>query len=398
MHRGRQLRRRARARARQRRRERPAGRARSTSQRGDVFEWLRRARDSRRSFDLIVLDPPKLAPRRARTPSARRAPTRTSTCSRSSCCGRAGVLLTFSCSAAISADLFQKIVASAAADARRRRGVRAPARPGRRSPGRAGVPRGRVPEGPCVCRCRALERSRRDHPAIWGCGAAVRLISSPAHLLEGLAMTWFWDRRPCCSRSRCWRCPLVRAARRQSGQREGEADIELGANQASDIETERGFARQRRRQQRQRVAAHRCGGGRRRLRLAIQVRLDAINMLGFADPGATGMRRPALRGPAPARADRDARRAPARRRRAVPRRSASASPASTTIRTARGEEFSRSGFVVQPARQLRPARDESAALALLGWLNLGEPGRERDLRRARRHLPATRTTTRSAGA
>jgi len=44
----------------------------------DVFQALRNLRREGREFDLIVLDPPKFAPRR-RTPRAPRADTRTST-------------------------------------------------------------------------------------------------------------------------------------------------------------------------------------------------------------------------------------------------------------------------------------------------------------------------------
>ena len=48
----------------------------------DVFAALRTLRDQRRSFDLVVLDPPKFAPTAAHAEKAPRARTRTSTCSR----------------------------------------------------------------------------------------------------------------------------------------------------------------------------------------------------------------------------------------------------------------------------------------------------------------------------
>jgi 23S rRNA (cytosine1962-C5)-methyltransferase len=54
----------------------------------DVFEELRALKKAGARFDLIILDPPKFAPPRP-TPSAPRAPTRTSTCSASACSIRA---------------------------------------------------------------------------------------------------------------------------------------------------------------------------------------------------------------------------------------------------------------------------------------------------------------------
>lgn len=85
---------------------------------GDAFEILRRLRDRRSEFDLVILDPPKYASSAGHVEKASRkykdinllgikllAP--------------GGRLLTFSCSGAVSADLFQKIVAGAAVDARK---------------------------------------------------------------------------------------------------------------------------------------------------------------------------------------------------------------------------------------------------------------------------------------
>lgn len=84
---------------------------------GDAFQVLRRFRDSRRQFDLIVLDPPKFADSRGHLERA--------------CRGYkdinllgfkllkpGGTLVTFSCSGHMEADLFQKVVADAALDAR----------------------------------------------------------------------------------------------------------------------------------------------------------------------------------------------------------------------------------------------------------------------------------------
>jgi 23S rRNA (cytosine1962-C5)-methyltransferase len=54
----------------------------------DVFQALRDFRKAGRTFDLIVLDPPKFAPSAAHADRAAR-PTRTSTCSASVCSSRA---------------------------------------------------------------------------------------------------------------------------------------------------------------------------------------------------------------------------------------------------------------------------------------------------------------------
>ncbi|MFI5308946.1 MAG: class I SAM-dependent rRNA methyltransferase [Polyangiales bacterium] len=86
-------------------------------ERADVFEWLRTARDSRRSFDLIVLDPPKLAPTARLAERAARAYKDLSLLA-FKLLRPGGLLLTFSCSSGVSRELFQKIVAGAAADAR----------------------------------------------------------------------------------------------------------------------------------------------------------------------------------------------------------------------------------------------------------------------------------------
>ncbi|HUP76521.1 MAG TPA: class I SAM-dependent rRNA methyltransferase [Acidimicrobiales bacterium] len=84
----------------------------------DVFAYLRELRDAGATFDLIVLDPPKLAASAAQVRRAARgykdlnwlafrllAP--------------GGHLATFSCSGAVDSELFTKVVAGAALDARR---------------------------------------------------------------------------------------------------------------------------------------------------------------------------------------------------------------------------------------------------------------------------------------
>jgi 23S rRNA (cytosine1962-C5)-methyltransferase len=86
-------------------------------ERADVFEWLRKARDQQKSFSLIVLDPPKLAKTARHAQRAARAYKDINLLA-FKLLRPGGLLLTFSCSGSVSLDLFQKIVASAAVDAR----------------------------------------------------------------------------------------------------------------------------------------------------------------------------------------------------------------------------------------------------------------------------------------
>ena len=83
----------------------------------DVFSQLRKYRDQGKRFGLIVLDPPKFAPTEKHVPNAARAYKDINLWALK-LLAPGGHLLTFSCSGAISPDLFQKIVAGAAADAR----------------------------------------------------------------------------------------------------------------------------------------------------------------------------------------------------------------------------------------------------------------------------------------
>jgi 23S rRNA (cytosine1962-C5)-methyltransferase len=83
---------------------------------GDVFQELRKFRDSRRSFDLIVLDPPKFAQTAAQAERAARGYKDINLLA-FKLLRPGGLLVTFSCSGGISEDLFQKIVAGAALDA-----------------------------------------------------------------------------------------------------------------------------------------------------------------------------------------------------------------------------------------------------------------------------------------
>jgi 23S rRNA (cytosine1962-C5)-methyltransferase len=82
----------------------------------DVFRYLRDARSQGRSFDLIVLDPPKFAPTEKHAPAAARA-YKDINLNALRLLRPGGLLATFSCSGGVSAELFQKIVAGAAADA-----------------------------------------------------------------------------------------------------------------------------------------------------------------------------------------------------------------------------------------------------------------------------------------
>jgi 23S rRNA (cytosine1962-C5)-methyltransferase len=85
-------------------------------QQGDVFQVLRQLRDQARSFDLIVLDPPKFAPTAAQVQRAARGYKDINLLA-FKLLRPGGLLATFSCSGGIDADLFQKIVAGAALDA-----------------------------------------------------------------------------------------------------------------------------------------------------------------------------------------------------------------------------------------------------------------------------------------
>jgi 23S rRNA (cytosine1962-C5)-methyltransferase len=86
--------------------------------RGDAKSELLRLRDSGRTFDLVVLDPPKLAPSRSKLERASRA-YRALNRLALSLLRPGGMLATFSCSSAMSRDLFSEILLHAATDARR---------------------------------------------------------------------------------------------------------------------------------------------------------------------------------------------------------------------------------------------------------------------------------------
>ncbi|MGA2551015.1 MAG: class I SAM-dependent methyltransferase [Burkholderiaceae bacterium] len=82
----------------------------------DVFSTLRGLRDRRQSFDVVILDPPKFAPTAGHVERAARAYKDINLLALK-LLRPGGMLLTFSCSGGVSPDLFQKILAGAAADA-----------------------------------------------------------------------------------------------------------------------------------------------------------------------------------------------------------------------------------------------------------------------------------------
>ena len=90
--------------------------ARAEWQEADVFKYLRTLRDQGRSFDLVVLDPPKFAPTAAFAEKAARGYKDINLLALK-LLRPGGLLASFSCSGGVSADLFQKILAGAALDA-----------------------------------------------------------------------------------------------------------------------------------------------------------------------------------------------------------------------------------------------------------------------------------------
>ena len=90
--------------------------AASTCVDADVNQFLRQSLEAGRSYDAIVLDPPKFAPTAAHAERAARAYKDINRLALK-LLAPGGLLLTFSCSGGISADLFHKIVAGAAIDA-----------------------------------------------------------------------------------------------------------------------------------------------------------------------------------------------------------------------------------------------------------------------------------------
>ncbi|WP_370547557.1 23S rRNA (cytosine(1962)-C(5))-methyltransferase RlmI [Edwardsiella tarda] len=92
--------------------------ARAEFLRDDVFQLLRRYRDEGKTFDLIVMDPPKFVENKSQLAGACRGYKDINMLALQ-LLRSGGVLLTFSCSGLMPTDLFQKILADAAVDAGR---------------------------------------------------------------------------------------------------------------------------------------------------------------------------------------------------------------------------------------------------------------------------------------
>ncbi len=84
----------------------------------DVFKFLRTCRDAGRMFDLIVLDPPKFADSKAHLMKAARGYKDINLLAMK-LLRPGGILATFSCSGAMTTELFDKVLADAAHDANR---------------------------------------------------------------------------------------------------------------------------------------------------------------------------------------------------------------------------------------------------------------------------------------
>ena len=84
----------------------------------DVFKYLRSCRDEGKSFDLIVLDPPKFAEAKSHAMKAARGYKDINLLAMK-LLRPGGCLATFSCSGAMTSELFDKVLMEAAADAKR---------------------------------------------------------------------------------------------------------------------------------------------------------------------------------------------------------------------------------------------------------------------------------------
>ena len=79
----------------------------------NVFDYLRKLRDRAETYDLIILDPPKLAPTHAQVEKAARA-YKDMNLLAMKLLNPGGILFSFSCSGGVGMDLFKKIIADAA--------------------------------------------------------------------------------------------------------------------------------------------------------------------------------------------------------------------------------------------------------------------------------------------
>ncbi len=84
----------------------------------DVFKQLRTYRDARKTFDVIVIDPPKFAQSAHQVQKASRGYKDINLLAMK-LLNPGGILFTFSCSGHVNRDLFQKIIAASAADSGR---------------------------------------------------------------------------------------------------------------------------------------------------------------------------------------------------------------------------------------------------------------------------------------
>ena len=107
----------------------------------DVFQYLRKCRDERRTFDLIVLDPPKFASVKSQVMKAARGYKDINLLAMKLLKPN-GLLATFSCSGAMTTELFDKVLAEAAADAKRDFQMIARTRQGADHPVSLGFPEG----------------------------------------------------------------------------------------------------------------------------------------------------------------------------------------------------------------------------------------------------------------
>ncbi len=89
---------------------------RMTTQKGDVFDVLRKFRDQAKSFDVIILDPPKFAPTASHSARAARGYKDINLLA-FKLLKPGGLLATFSCSGGISREFFLRILSGAAIDA-----------------------------------------------------------------------------------------------------------------------------------------------------------------------------------------------------------------------------------------------------------------------------------------
>ncbi len=112
----------------------------------DVFKYLRRCRDENRSFDMVVLDPPKFAETRSQIMKAARGYKDINLLAMKLLKPN-GVLATFSCSGAMNPELFDKVLAEAAADAGRDFQMIARTRQGADHPVALGFPEGAYLKG-----------------------------------------------------------------------------------------------------------------------------------------------------------------------------------------------------------------------------------------------------------